>query len=99
VTPPPRLATTIGIMSTSSARYVSTRSPVSNLAPETDFSDALLRGIAPDGGLYMPTAWPGLSPDSLDWKGRLQSRSRCKPSPPSSATPCPTARWSVRWID
>ncbi len=47
-------------MSTSSARYVSTRGQ----APETDFSDALLRGIAPDGGLYMPCAWPALSPEA-----------------------------------
>ena len=47
-------------MSTSSARYVSTRGQ----APETDFADALLRGIAPDGGLYMPTAWPRLSPSA-----------------------------------
>ena len=54
-------------MSTSSARYVSTRGQ----APETDFSDALLRGIAPDGGLYMPAAWPALSPQasrSTDYK-------------------------------
>lgn len=48
-------------MSTSSARYVSTRGQ----APETDFSDALLRGIAPDGGLYMPCAWPALSPQAM----------------------------------
>ena len=27
-------------------------------------ADALLRGIAPDGGLYMPNAWPTLSPDA-----------------------------------
>lgn len=47
-------------MSTPSARYVSTRGQ----APETDFADALLRGIAPDGGLYMPTVWPRLSPDA-----------------------------------
>ena len=46
MTPPPRLATTSDIMSTSSARYISTRSPASNSAPETGFADALLRGIA-----------------------------------------------------
>ncbi len=63
VTPPPALARTKAVMSTSSARYVSTR----GLSPETDFSDALLRGIAPDGGLYMPTAWPTLSPEA--WTG------------------------------
>ena len=63
MTPPPRLATTSTIMTTSSARYVSTRGQ----SPETDFADALLRGIAPDGGLYMPTAWPPLSPET--WTG------------------------------
>jgi threonine synthase len=47
-------------MTTSSARYVSTRGQ----APETDFANALLRGIAPDGGLYMPTGWPALSADA-----------------------------------
>ena len=52
-------------MTASSARYISTRGQ----APETDFADALLRGIAPDGGLYMPTAWPTLSPDAWS-KGR-----------------------------
>ena len=60
MTPPPRLATTSDIMSTSSARYISTRGK----SPETNFSDALLRGIAPDGGLYMPTIWPTLSSDA-----------------------------------
>lgn len=39
-----------------SARYVSTR----GAAPSADFAEALLRGIAPDGGLYMPEAWPRL---------------------------------------
>ncbi|MEA3472174.1 MAG: threonine synthase [Pseudomonadota bacterium] len=69
MTPPPRLATTIGVMSTSSARYVSTRGQ----SPETDFADALLRGIAPDGGLYMPTAWPSLSPET--WTGKADYKS------------------------
>lgn len=50
-------------MTRSSARYVSTR----GRSPETDFADALLRGLAPDGGLYMPTAWPTLSPQA--WTG------------------------------
>jgi threonine synthase len=30
----------------------------------SDFAEALLRGMAPDGGLYMPEAWPRLSPDA-----------------------------------
>jgi threonine synthase len=35
-------------------RYLSTRGE----APECGFADALLSGLAPDGGLYMPVAWP-----------------------------------------
>jgi threonine synthase len=35
-------------------RYVSTR----GLAPQCGFADVLLSGLAPDGGLYMPSAWP-----------------------------------------
>lgn len=41
-------------------RYVSTR----GAAPVADFAQALLRGMAPDGGLYMPQAWPTLAPDA-----------------------------------
>lgn len=37
-------------------RYVSTR----GASPASDFVDAMLRGMAPDGGLYMPVAWPRL---------------------------------------
>ena len=37
--------------------YVSTRGG----AAPTTFRDALLRGMAPDGGLYMPARWPTLS--------------------------------------
>lgn len=40
--------------------YVSTRGQ----APVADFAEALLRGMAPDGGLYMPQAWPRLSADA-----------------------------------
>ena len=40
--------------------YVSTRGQ----APVADFAQALLRGMAPDGGLYMPQAWPRLAPDA-----------------------------------
>ncbi|KAK0332116.1 hypothetical protein LTR94_026189, partial [Friedmanniomyces endolithicus] len=50
-------------MTSSSASYISTRGQ----SPQTDFSDALLRGIAPDGGLYMPKAWPSLSAST--WSG------------------------------
>ena len=42
-------------------RYVSTRGG----APEAGFVDILLAGLAPDGGLYMPAAWPAFSPDEI----------------------------------
>lgn len=38
-------------------RYISTRSR----APELGFSDAVLAGLASDGGLYVPQEWPQLS--------------------------------------
>ena len=37
-------------------RYVSTR----GAAPELGFTDALLAGLATDGGLYVPDRWPSL---------------------------------------
>ena len=37
-------------------RYVSTR----GVAPELGFTDALLAGLATDGGLYVPASWPTL---------------------------------------
>ena len=42
-------------------RYISTR----GTAPPQDFAGVLLAGLAPDGGLYMPEAWPHLSPADL----------------------------------
>jgi len=36
--------------------YISTR----GAAPKVGFQDALLSGLAPDGGLYMPEFWPSL---------------------------------------
>ncbi len=42
-------------------RYVSTRGE----APELSFEDALLAGLARDGGLYMPMSWPRLSPETI----------------------------------
>jgi threonine synthase len=47
-------------------RYVSTRG---GMAPAT-FSDILLGGLAPDGGLTLPDAYPTLAPGELaDWRG------------------------------
>ncbi len=42
-------------------RYVSTR----GTAPELDFGDVLLAGLADDGGLYVPATWPQLAPGAL----------------------------------
>lgn len=42
-------------------RYVSTR----GAAAELDFPGVLLAGLATDGGLYVPQAWPALPPDVL----------------------------------
>jgi threonine synthase len=42
-------------------RYVSTR----GRAPELGFADVLLAGLASDGGLYVPDAWPSLPGDDV----------------------------------
>jgi threonine synthase len=48
-------------------RYVSTRGQ----APAVGFADAVLGGLAPDGGLYVPEAWPAFSRDEIaSFEGR-----------------------------
>ncbi|HRK23891.1 MAG TPA: threonine synthase [Beijerinckiaceae bacterium] len=42
-------------------RYISTR----GLAPSLSFADALLAGLARDGGLYVPETWPTLTPAAI----------------------------------
>jgi len=42
-------------------KYISTRGQ----APELGFQDALLAGLARDGGLYVPAEWPILSADDI----------------------------------
>ena len=42
-------------------RYISTRGQ----APSVGFADAVLGGLAPDGGLYVPEAWPQLSKEQI----------------------------------
>jgi threonine synthase len=42
-------------------RYISTRGE----APPVSFTDALMIGLARDGGLYMPEAWPVLSREMI----------------------------------
>ncbi len=41
--------------------YVSTRGH----APRLDFTDALLTGLASDGGLYVPESWPQIGADEI----------------------------------
>ncbi len=41
--------------------HVSTRGE----APVVGFTEALLTGLAPDGGLYVPQQWPCLSPETI----------------------------------
>jgi threonine synthase len=40
-----------------SSQFISTRGG----APQASFAEVLLAGLAPDGGLYMPAAWPQFS--------------------------------------
>ena len=42
-------------------RYVSTRGE----SPSIGFLDAVLAGLAPDGGLYVPERWPTFTPDEI----------------------------------
>ncbi len=42
-------------------RYVSTRGQ----SPSVGFTDAVLGGLAPDGGLYVPEAWPSFSASEI----------------------------------
>ncbi len=46
-------------------RYISTRGE----APELDFEEVLLAGLARDGGLYVPAAWPCLDRVALSGLG------------------------------
>ena len=42
-------------------QFISTR----GAAPPTSFSDVLLAGLAPDGGLYLPESWPQFSASEI----------------------------------
>ncbi len=48
-------------------KYVSTR----GASPAVDFESALLAGLAPDGGLYMPESWPRFSVEEARAIGSL----------------------------
>jgi threonine synthase len=47
---------------TATALFVSTRGQ----APAAGFSAAVLQGLAPDGGLYVPVTWPQLAPPDFE---------------------------------
>ncbi len=52
-------------------RYLSTRGG----APAVGFGEALLAGLAPDGGLYTPERWPTIAPETLaGFAGRPYAR-------------------------
>jgi threonine synthase len=51
----------------STMRFTSTR----DAALDAGFSEALVRGIAPDGGLYVPTSFPKLTLDSFGHESTL----------------------------
>src|SRR5437016_11778821 len=40
-------------------------------APTVSFGAAVLQGLAPDGGLYVPLSWPHLAPPDFDGVSEL----------------------------
>ena len=46
---------------TDASHFISTRGQ----APRANFAEVLLAGLAPDGGLYVPAAWPHLSESQI----------------------------------
>lgn len=63
-------------------KYVSTRGQ----APALSFADMLLRGMAPDGGLYVPEHWPRLSMPSSPGLNQRTTQESTETSKPSSQT-------------
>jgi threonine synthase len=59
------------------ARYQSTRDPSSSVS----FSQALLQGLAPDGGLYVPSAWPRVDVEALARETTLPRLAACLIAP------------------
>ena len=48
-------------------KFISTRgASSSNSGPAVSFGAALAQGLAPDGGLYMPEAWPSIPLSAFD---------------------------------
>jgi threonine synthase len=46
-------------------RYISTRAGLSDAAPAKRFTEILLEGLAPDGGLYVPESFPSVDASRL----------------------------------
>lgn len=60
---------TVFIHSFMPMRYISTRGDLHN-SPKKTFTDILLGGLAPDGGLYLPETYPQVTRAELDqWRG------------------------------
>ena len=80
-------------------RYISTRGE----APALNFADVLLAGLASDGGLYVPEAWPPLSQVALpqvalpeialpkDTLPQTATQPAATPAAPTSATSPPAS--------
>src|SRR5660397_58929 len=50
-------------------QYVSTRAEKGSSAAPRSFSEILLEGLAPDGGLYLPATYPQVSGEELNaWR-------------------------------
>ena len=62
-------------------RYISTRGE----APALNFADVLLAGLASDGGLYVPEAWPPLSQVALPQVALPQPAAASSPGYPAFA--------------
>ena len=51
-------------------KYISTRAVSAGDRSERSFCEILLEGLAPDGGLYLPTHYPSIDAATLDtWRG------------------------------
>jgi threonine synthase len=58
---PPSVTTSATRPTASPMRFASTRNAESSIG----FGEALLQGLAPDGGLYVPNSWPRVDADAL----------------------------------
>jgi threonine synthase len=61
-----------GVIALDTVRYVSTRA--AGTAHPEPFSEILLSGLAPDGGLFVPETYPRVGPGTLDeWRRLLRA--------------------------